>query len=101
MRVLAVATLALLAGCSSSQSALAPGSTPAQTVVNAPGAQGGMTVSRQEAIVSTDLSASPEVVWPAVAQVFTEIGIPVDQVDQNARAASATNQRVRRLMGKG
>ena len=101
MRVLTVAALALLAGCSSSQSALAPGSTPAQTVVHAPGAQGGMTVSRQEAIVSTELSASPEVVWPAVAQVFTEIGIPVDQVDQNARAASATNQRVRRLMGKG
>ena len=101
MRVLAAAALALLAGCSSSQSALAPGSTPVQTVVNAPGARGGMTVSRQEAIVSAELAAAPATVWPAIAQVFTEIGIPVDQVDESARAASATNQRVRRLMGKG
>jgi hypothetical protein len=101
MKVLSLAALALLAGCSSTQSALAPGATPSQTVVNSPGTLGSVTISRNDAIVSATLAAPPATVWPLVAQAFTDIGIPVDQVDQSARAASATNQRVRRLAGKG
>ena len=101
MRTLPTVLLALLAGCASTQSALAPGATPPQTVVNAPGATGSITISRDNSIVSAELAAPPATVWPLVTQAFTDIGIPVDQVDQNARAASATNQRVRRLAGKG
>jgi hypothetical protein len=72
-----------------------------QTVVNSPGTRGGLTISRDNAIVSTELPAAPGAAWPAVAAAFTDIGIPVDQVDEGARVAAATNQRVRRLAGKG
>ena len=65
-----------------------------------PGGGGGVTLTRDEAAMATEVRYPPGTVWPLVAEAYAEIGIPVDHVDPNTRVATASNLRVRRIMGK-
>jgi hypothetical protein len=101
MRFAPLLGLTLAAGCAGAQGASVPVSAAPQTVVSTPGSTGAVTLTRENALMSADVASDPGRVWPLVAQAYADIGIPIDQLDQNTHIATATNQRVRRLMGKG
>lgn len=100
MRVLPVALLALLAACSGAQGGGAPGATIPQSVMSAPSPGGSVIITRDNQVYKADVGATPADVWPLVAQAYADIGFLLDNIDNGARVATATNQRVRRLAGK-
>ena len=98
MRALPLLVLLLSAGCASAGD---PGLPTSQTSVVSTGMGDGVMLARDKSLVSASLAWDPARVWPLVLQAYTDIGIPVDHVDHQGQVATATNQRVRRLMGKG
>lgn len=99
-----VVLLLLLAGCASN--AGIPGSRTDRTRVRVEGNAGSagdlanVELTRQAAISSDSIAASPERTWTAVPAAFAALEIPVTDVNTAARLIASTGQRVRRIGGK-
>lgn len=101
-------SLLLLAGlasaCASSGSSIpAAGTRSPGPAIRGAGAVAGtdLVLSRSAMVSSVAVAAAPAQVWPVLAKVYADLGIPTNMVDQSNRLLGSNNQRVRRILGKG
>lgn len=59
-----------------------------------------LQLTRDAAITTGAVLASPDKVWLAVPEVYATLELPVTEVDSPSRLIASTRQRVRRIGGK-
>jgi hypothetical protein len=105
MRLLGLATLAILLGCASAQSP-ARDSGPKRETLAVGGSAGGyilINVYRDDGTTTARLDAPPAEVWKQLVSVYNEIGLSPDRLsihDPAGRQIGATDLRIRRLAGE-
>lgn len=90
----------LLAGCASTTTI--PESRTDRSIVSVTGTAGSMDLqlTRDAAITSGEVLASPDKVWLAVTEVYALLELPVTEVNSPSRLIASSRQRVRRIGGK-
>jgi hypothetical protein len=101
-KLLSIALALLLSGCASTGEIPEPRTE--RSIVTMSGAGGGpvgvMQLTRDAAVSSGTVAASPDQVWAGASQVFAQFEIPVNEINTGAMLIASSGQRLRRVAGK-
>lgn len=96
----------LAAGCASGVSSVSTSNAPRTEAVSMDGigttnlGTGGMILSRDAGIATAKLAGAPDRVWSVLADLYGELGLPVNTIDTDKHLIGAVRQRVRTIAGK-